>query len=64
MRWSSQIPTKFHVFRGTRDAASVLKVFDYGAITLFRQTFQTVNLTSHNHISRSHDPSFKLINKV
>ena len=46
MRWSSQIPTKFHVFRGTRDAASALEVFDHGAITLFRQTFQTVNLTS------------------
>ena len=46
MRWSSQIPTKFHVFRGTRDAARAFEVFEYGAITLSCQTFQTVTLTS------------------
>ena len=46
MRWSSQIPTEFHVFRGTRDAAKAFELFEYGAITLFRQTFQTVTLNS------------------
>ncbi len=45
-RWSSWIPIGFHVSDGTRDTARAFDVFDYGAITLFGQSFQTVLLTT------------------
>ena len=34
-RWSSLIPTRFHVSCGTRDASRAFDSFGYGAITLF-----------------------------
>ena len=43
-RWSSQIPTGFHVSRGTRDPAKVLRAFAYRAITFYDQAFQPVLL--------------------
>ena len=45
-RWSSWIPTRFHVSCGTRDTSRVFDSFGYGAITLFCQPFQTVLLES------------------
>ena len=44
--WSPQIPSGFHVSVGTQDTPRAFDVFEYGAITLSRQTFQTVTLTS------------------
>jgi hypothetical protein len=44
--WSPQIPSRFHVSVGTRDAPRVSEIFEYGAITLYCQTFQTVPLIS------------------
>ena len=45
-RWSSQIPTGFHVSRGTRESSPRSQhVFAYGTVTLFGRTFQTVQLT-------------------
>ena len=44
-RWSSQIPTGFHVSRGTRVPSRRPYVFMYGAFTLYGPTFQTVPLT-------------------
>ena len=43
--WSPQIPIEFHVFDGTQDTAKAVTIFEYGAITLFGQSFQTVVLT-------------------
>ena len=43
--WSPQLPTRFHVPRGTRDTPKALSDFAYGAITLFGRTFQTVPLS-------------------
>ena len=43
--WSPQIPSGFHVSVGTRDTSRATSVFDYGAITLFCQIFQSVRLT-------------------
>ena len=44
--WSPQIPSGFHVSVGTQDTHRAVDIFEYGAITLFRQTFQTVTLIS------------------
>ena len=44
-RWSSQIPTGFHVPRGTRVSVPERHIYvAYGAITLYGRTFQTVLL--------------------
>ena len=44
-RWSSQIPTGFHVSRGTRVPSRSLSAFMYGAFTLYGGTFQFLPLT-------------------
>ena len=56
-RWSSRIPTGFHVPRGTRDTSRVTLGFAYGAITHYGRTFQTVRLLIANPTSRSHNPN-------
>ena len=43
--WSPQIPTRFHVPRGTREHPRGFTDFAYGAITLFGRPFQTVPLS-------------------
>ena len=55
-RWSSQIPTGFHVPRGTRDTSKVTLGFVYGAITHYGRTFQTVRLPIINPMSGPHNP--------
>ena len=44
-RWASQIPTRFHVSRGTRVSDPEWTChFAHGAITLFGETFQFLKL--------------------
>ncbi len=43
--WAPRIQTEFHVFRPTWDTTRSVKDFEYGAITLFGQTFQFVHLS-------------------
>ena len=43
--WSPQIPSGFHVSVGTQDTSRASYIFGYGAITLFRCTFQCIRLT-------------------
>jgi hypothetical protein len=57
--WSPQIPSGFHVSGGTRDTSRADKIFDYGAITLFCHSFQSVHLTLPSLMLRSHNPEFK-----
>ena len=45
-RWSSLLPTRFHVSRGTLDQNLIITIFTYVAITLYGSTFQ---LSSINH---------------
>src|SRR6185437_15381701 len=45
-RWSSQIPTEFHVFRRTQDTFKRERSFDYGVITLCDGPFQVASSTS------------------
>ena len=44
-RWSSQLPTGFHVSRCTQEPPTVHLDFVYGAITLFGQPSQVVRLS-------------------
>jgi hypothetical protein len=44
--WSPQLPPGFHVSEGTQEHRRARLVFVYGAITLYRQSSQTVPLTS------------------
>ena len=43
-RWSSQIPTRFHVSRGTRGHPRMAQGFAYGAVTHYGETFQILLL--------------------
>ena len=54
--WSPLIPSGFHVSVGTRDTSRAANLFNYGAITLFRQTFQIVHLRFTSPMLRSHNP--------
>ena len=54
--WSPQIPSGFHVSGGTQDTSRASLIFGYGAITLFRYTFQCIRLTKLSPILRSYNP--------
>jgi hypothetical protein len=43
-RWSSWIPTRFHVSCGTRGSSRALCLFEYRAITFFGLPFQAILL--------------------
>ena len=45
MPWSAQIHTGFHVYGVTQDTTKFASVFNYGTVTLFGRTFQSVCLT-------------------
>ena len=45
--WSPQLPTGFHVSRGTPDPGKSESVFAYGAITRYGRPSHTVRLTYH-----------------
>ncbi|EZU73576.1 hypothetical protein U991_01373, partial [Staphylococcus aureus 1111100370] len=45
-RWSSQIPTEFHVLRRTQDPLKRDNIFDYRIITFFDSSFQMIRLMS------------------
>ena len=44
--WSPRLPTRFLVSRGTLDTARLHLDFAYGIITLFDETFQTLQLSA------------------
>ena len=50
MPWSARVHTGFHVSGATQDTTKSAFVFDYGAITLYGPTFQTVLLTTAFYI--------------
>ena len=50
MPWSAWIHTGFHVSRATQDTTRSALIFEYGAITLYGPTFQTVFLIAAFHI--------------
>lgn len=49
--WSRQVPTEFHVLRGTQEASQdLLRSLNYGTVTLFGATFQTLHLLLSNRL--------------
>ena len=55
-RWSSRIPTGFHVSRGTRGHPRVDLDFVYGAITRYGGTFQSLQLPITNPLIGAPQP--------
>ena len=60
-RWSSQIPTRFHVPRGTRGHPRVLRNFAYGIFTLYDRPFHAVLLSLSNPTSGPHNPRIQVL---
>jgi hypothetical protein len=63
-RWSSQLPTEFHVFRGTRGHPRVSQGFAYGAFTHYGGTFQSLLLPFVNPMSGPHNPKVTVVTSV
>ena len=63
-RWSSRIPTRFHVPGGTRGHPRVIQGFGYGVITHYDRTFQTVLLSIINPMSGPHNPHVTEVTQV
>ena len=55
-RWSSQIPTGFHVSRGTQELPRVWIDFVYRTITVYGQPFHTVPLSILHPALGSYNP--------
>ena len=70
--WSRRIPTEFHVLRGTQELSQdLLRDFDYGTVTLFGATFQTLHLSLSNCLpssaiedTDSYNPSFATLARL
>ena len=56
-RWSSYIPTGFHVSRGTLDTHHYTNHFAYETVTLFRPAFQLCSAMFDNWLCESVTPS-------
>ncbi len=63
-RWSSQLPTEFLVFRGTRGHPRVTQGFAYGAFTHYGGTFQSLLLPIVNPTSGPHNPETTVVVSV
>jgi hypothetical protein len=50
MPWSAQIHTGFHVHGATQGTTRSARVFDYGTVTRFGHSFQSVRLTVTFHV--------------
>ena len=51
MPWSARIHTEFHVYGATQDTTRFDRTLNYGTVTLFGHTFQSVNLVVTFHIA-------------
>jgi hypothetical protein len=50
MPWSAWIHTGFHVSGATQDTTRFVRIFDYGTITRYGHTFQSVRLIFASHV--------------
>ncbi len=55
--WSPQLPTRFHVPRGTQDNSRVFQLTLYGTLTLYGLAFQPVRVSSPDRASAPTTPS-------
>ena len=44
MPWSARIHTGFHVYGATQDTTRVARILNYGTVTRYGHTFQSVRL--------------------
>ena len=44
MPWSAQIHTGFHVYGATQDTTRAIRTLNYGTVTRYGHTFQSVRL--------------------
>ena len=58
-RWSSLLPTRFHVSRGTLDQNWLISRFIYRTITFYGGTFQFSSITSYQSLCSVHNPGNK-----
>ena len=63
-RWSSRIPTGFHVSRSTRGHPRVDQNFGYGAFTHYGGTFQSLLLFFSNPTLGPHNPATTVVVSV
>src|SRR5690606_1638585 len=57
-RWSSQIPTGFHVSRRTRESSRSIGFFAYRAFTFYGRAFQQRSTNPADTTLRSHNPEW------
>ena len=50
MAWSPRIHTGFHVYGATQDSTRLLSILNYGTVTRYGHTFQSVRLIYGFHI--------------
>ena len=50
MPWSARIHTGFHVYGATQDTTRVARILNYGTVTRYGHTFQSVRLIYGFHI--------------
>ena len=50
MPWSARIHTGFHVYGATQDTTRSFSIFNYGTVTRYGHTFQSVRLIYGFHI--------------
>jgi hypothetical protein len=50
MPWSARIHTGFHVYGATQDTTRSFSIFNYGTVTRYGHTFQSVRLIYDFHI--------------
>ena len=50
MPWSARIHTGFHVYGATQDTTRFGRILNYGTVTRYGHTFQSVRLTAAFHI--------------
>ena len=51
MPWSARIHTGFHVYGATQDTARFAQTLNYGTVTRYGHTFQSVRLVFASHVA-------------
>ena len=58
-RWSSLLPTRFHVSRGTLDQSLIILTFTYRTITSYGRAFQLSSISYSFSLCSIHNPGNK-----
>ena len=50
MPWSARIHTEFHVYGATQDTTKFAQILNYGTVTRYGHTFQSVRLIIASYV--------------